>query len=41
MAQSALDRDWPALRTPTLYMDTPLLRTVYFDPGKRKPLHFL
>ena len=36
MAQSASERNWPALRTPTLH-GPPVLRTVCFVPGKRKP----
>ena len=36
MAQSASERNWPALRTPALH-GHPVLRTVCFVPGKRKP----
>ena len=36
MAQSALERHWPTLRTPTLH-GHPVLRRVCFVPGKRKP----
>ena len=36
LAQSALERHRPTLRTPTLH-GHPVLRTVCFVPGKRKP----